>query len=189
MQRTARSIPHRILFTTQGIVDIENPAYVLLRLLRMGAAEPPYLYDAPSQRPVSFPYSSFEPKRVTNALREQSSYASRPKSTQSGPLIDFNRHPDSYMVVTGSDLNHKPLPASTKKWVTVIRWIQFTLRALTLLGAMGVLFCIICLKPTDLTQAWIMRITVSYPRGGPNTTNIRPSLATTYSSHCTRCTI
>ncbi|QIX01262.1 hypothetical protein AMS68_006779 [Peltaster fructicola] len=128
----------------------------------MGAAEPPYLYDAPSQRPISYPYSSFEPKRVTKDSWDQATQASRPKSMQSRPLIDLNRHPDSYMIVTGSDLNHKPLPSNTKKWVGVMRWIQFTLRVITELGAMGVLFCVICLKPTDVTQTWVMRIIPGY---------------------------
>lgn len=134
---------------------------VLTLRFTMGGSEPPYLYDAPKHRPVSYPYSNFDPKQVSRESWQRAVESTRPKSTQSGPLIDFNRHPDSYMIVAGTQINHKELPSNTKKAVTAVRWTQFSLRIIELLVAMGSLFCAIVLKPTDLTQAWIMRIIVS----------------------------
>lgn len=48
----------------------------------------------------------------------------------------------------------------TKTKVSWIRWTQLTLRICALLGAIGMLICVICLKSMDDTLAWIVRITV-----------------------------
>lgn len=125
-------------------------------------ADAPYLYDAPSHRPISYPYSDFNPKAVTQASYEASIAASRPKPKQEGPLINFNRHPDSYMVVPSPQREYTPLPASTKNGIVVTRWVQFGLKILSLLVAVGVLICVICIKGTQNAAAWILRIAVSH---------------------------
>lgn len=104
-------------------------------------AEAPYLYDAPSHRPVAYPYSDFNPRAATQASYEASIAASRPKQKQEGPLINFNRHPDSYMIVPAPQENHKELPKSTKKGIVATRWVQFGLRVAQLLGALGACLC------------------------------------------------
>ena len=49
----------------------------------------------------------------------------------------------------------------TKVRVQWIRWIQLFLRIGALLGAMGMLFCVICIKGTPSTVGWIIRVAVS----------------------------
>lgn len=122
--------------------------------------EPPFLYDPPSRTSQYVdPYYNFNPKAVT-----QASYAPRPapRPKKEGPLIDFNKHPDSYMIVSGSQQGLEPMPPDTKKKVVVTRWIQFGLRAVQLLAAVGLLVCVICITNTAATQGWIIRIPVSY---------------------------
>lgn len=123
--------------------------------------EPPYLYSAPARRQIAYPYSDFDPKAVTRASWDRATQASKPRPKQEGPLIDFNKHPDSYMIVEGSKVEHKPLPANTKKSIKIVRWVQFAIRVLQLIGAVGSLVCIICIQNAPAAQAWIMRIPVS----------------------------
>lgn len=130
----------------------------------MGGSEPPYLYDAPKHRPIAYPYSEFDPKAATRDSWNRAADAARPRPKQNGPLIDFNRHPDSYMIVTGTQVEFEPMPKNTKKWVAATRWVQFTLRVLQLFGALGALVCVICLKPTDGAQGWLIRIPVCSPQ-------------------------
>lgn len=61
------------------------------RLLTMGV-EPPFIYDPPSRYSFSGPSDkAFNPKAAT-----QASWSSPvPKPKPDGPLINFNRHPDS----------------------------------------------------------------------------------------------
>ena len=75
-------------------------------------------------------------------------------------MIDFNRHPDAYMIVEGTKVEHKPLPANTKKVIKVVRWVHFALRVLQLIGAFGTMVCVICIQSAPQVQAWIMRIPV-----------------------------
>jgi len=126
----------------------------------MGVGDAPYLYDPPSRRQVAYPYSDFDPKAVTRAswISASESTISRPK--QEGPLIDFNRHPDSYMVVA-PQTQYEPLPPNTKTKVKATRWVQFGFRLVQLLGAVGCLLCVIFVRNTEKAQGWIMRIPVS----------------------------
>lgn len=126
----------------------------------MGSSDPPYLYDRPASRPVSYPYSQYDPKAISRVSWQQSMTSSRPQSSQAGPLVDFNRHPDSYMVVRGTQRDLPSMPKNTKTAVAAVRWTQFSLRVLQLAAAMGALFCGIVLKPAEQTQSWIVRITV-----------------------------
>ena len=59
------------------------------------------------------------------------------------------------------NLNWKPMSPRTKVRVQWIRWIQLFLRIGALLGAMGMLFCVICIKGTPNTVGWIIRVAVS----------------------------
>lgn len=123
----------------------------------MGAGDAPYLYDPPSRRQIAYPYSDFDPKAVTRAswISAAESTVSKPK--KEGPLVDFNRHPDSYMIVP-PQIVREPMPPNTKTKVKAVRWVQFGFRLLQLLGAIGVLLCVIFVKNTEKAQGWIMRI-------------------------------
>jgi hypothetical protein len=126
----------------------------------MGAGDAPYLYDPPSRRQIAYPYSDFDPKAVTRASWISASDSTISKPKQQGPLIDFNRHPDSYMVVA-PQIQREPLPPNTKTKVIAARWVQFGFRLVQLLGAVGCLLCVIFVRNTETAQGWIMRIPVS----------------------------
>ncbi|EER25364.1 hypothetical protein CPC735_064640 [Coccidioides posadasii C735 delta SOWgp] len=120
----------------------------------MGRSEPPFIYDPPSrQTPVS-PTKPFNPKAHT-----QASWAPRePKAKKNGPLVNFNQHPDSFGLIAGGRGNIKLMSPRTKQRVKYARWSQLALRVLTLIGALGILFCVICIKGTTLTLAWMIRV-------------------------------
>ena len=120
-------------------------------------SNPPYLYTP--ERTV-YPYSSFNPKAVTEASIKKAEDSKRARPKQDGPLINFNAHPDSYMIVAGQNANYKPMPARTKKEVTIVRWVQFALRILEEICALGLLVCVVCLRGMEVSLSWIMRIAV-----------------------------
>ncbi|MCJ1479711.1 hypothetical protein MMC13_008397 [Lambiella insularis] len=123
--------------------------------------EPPFLYDHPSRYSFTSPTEKgFQPKAASQA--SWSHVASRPKP--GGPLIsakELNRHPDSYFVVPYGQLNWKPLSPNTRSRVTNMRLVQLLLRICALLGSAGLLVCVICIKGTDSTLGWIIRISPS----------------------------
>jgi hypothetical protein len=84
-----------------------------------------------------------------------------PKKKQEGPLIDFNKHPDSYLILPYGNTKTKPMSPKTKVFIDIARWIQFGLRILTLLGAVGVLLCGIFIRGAQATEGYILRIPVS----------------------------
>lgn len=127
----------------------------------MGVSDPPYLYDGPSHRHVAYPYSDFDPRAASRASWAASQQAARPRPKQEGPLIDFNKHPDSYFIVTGSQVEHKPMSPNAKTWIKAMRWVQFAFRIMQLLGAAGTLVCVICIRKAPTAQGWIMRVPVS----------------------------
>ena len=47
---------------------------------------------------------------------------------------------------------------NTRTQVKWLRWTQIVLRVCALLGALGLLFCVICIKPTNTTLDWIIRV-------------------------------
>ncbi|KAH8705650.1 hypothetical protein BGW36DRAFT_332950 [Talaromyces proteolyticus] len=119
-----------------------------------GSSSPPFLYDPPSKWSFNDAMSSnFNPKIVTEASR-----APRPqRPPQEGPLVNFNRHPDSWMVPRQS----KPIiPMSpyTKARVKRTRIFQLLLRLVAILGALAILFCVICINRTDVALGWIIRV-------------------------------
>lgn len=106
--------------------------------------------------------NDFNPREYSE---KASSYASslhnvRPRSH--GPLLHFNRHPDTWMVVTPTftDLN-TTLPKHFKRNVIATRWLQFIFRVVQLLASIGLFICVICVKGTAGSQSWILRIPVS----------------------------
>jgi hypothetical protein len=111
----------------------------------------PYLYNAPVEQ------STYNPKAVTMASRLP---PPPPRKKPSGPLIDFNKHPDSYLILPYGNTNAKPMNKKTKVYVKVARWIQLSLRVCTLLGAVGVLLCGIFIRGVADTEGYIMRIPV-----------------------------
>ncbi|KAM3423641.1 hypothetical protein BST61_g1061 [Cercospora zeina] len=124
----------------------------------------PYLYGQleSSRTSIAYPYSDFNPRAATQAHYQAfAERAERQKklSQQDGrPLINFNQHPDSYMVVKNPEVHHEPLPPSTKGKIIATRWIQFAFRVLQELGALGTLVCVICLKMVNDGPGWIIRI-------------------------------
>lgn len=123
-----------------------------------GGSEQPYIYQP--NRPVH-PYAHFNPRAATQAAQKTAEDEKKEKPIKTGPLINFNAHPDSYMIVSGQNVNYRTMPPRTKKEVTIIRWIQFALRIIGELGALGMLVCVICLKNVSTGIIWIMRIAVS----------------------------
>ncbi|KAK4505231.1 hypothetical protein PRZ48_003194 [Zasmidium cellare] len=122
----------------------------------------PFLYDAPTNRPLSYPYSDFNPRAATQAhyaaFQERAEKAKRRAAQDGKPLINFNQHPDSYMIVANPGVNHEPLPPSTKKNIIWTRWVQFVLRLFQEVGALGILVCVICLKMQNDGPGWIIRV-------------------------------
>jgi len=116
----------------------------------------PYLYNAPERESMDVT-SEFNPKAVTMASRQP---PPSPTKKAEGPLVNFNRHPDSYLVLPYGKTNAKPMSPKIKTIVKVVRWIQFCLRVFNLLGAVGVLLCGIFIKGAQDTEGYIMRIPV-----------------------------
>lgn len=96
----------------------------------------------------------------TPAAYEALQAKKRTKPEGNGPLINFNQHPDSWMVVANQNPKYTPMPANTKTKVKAIRWVQFVLRVFEEIGALGLLVCMICFKNMPTVFAWIMRISV-----------------------------
>jgi hypothetical protein len=142
----------------------------------------PYLYDA------QLDHSNFNPKAVTMASRLP---PPPPRKKQEGPLIEFNKHPDSYLILPYGNTNVKPMHKKTKIFVKVARWIQLAFRVCTLLGAVGVLLCGIFIRGATDTEGYIMRIPVRYNEvlrihlanaRSPASTSSSVSMASTISS-------
>lgn len=120
----------------------------------MGGSGQPYMYDAPKKDPLE----GFNPRSVTEASRRG---PAPPKPKQEGPLVNFNRHPDSYIQAPYGQLDAKLMSPKTKGVVKWTRWFQFFLRLLQLLGAMGMMVAVIFIRGTQTTEGWIIRIPVS----------------------------
>lgn len=129
-------------------------------ITRTMGVEPPYLYQRPTASSFSSPSErAFNPKATTQATWTPKH--ARPK--HEGPLIsskELNRHPDSYMIVPYGNLDWKPMNPNTKTKVKWIRLFQLLLRICSLIGAAGLLMCVICIRPTGDSLDWIIRIPV-----------------------------
>ncbi|EOD43603.1 hypothetical protein UCRNP2_9684 [Neofusicoccum parvum UCRNP2] len=117
----------------------------------------PYMY-APPQRysATSDTLYGFDPKAVTKASR--SPPKKPPPKNQDGPLIDWNKHPDSYLVAPYGRTSVKPISPKVKVAIKWTRWVQLAFRVLQLVGAVGMLICVICIKGTQDTEGWIIRV-------------------------------
>ncbi|KAF2472893.1 uncharacterized protein BDR25DRAFT_258398 [Lindgomyces ingoldianus] len=113
----------------------------------------PYLYNQQRNSIYDVP-EVFNPKAVTMASREPPT--SKPK--QEGPLVNFNRHPDSYLILPYGKTNAKPMSPKHKVAIKVTRWIQLFLRTINLCGAIGMLLCGIFIRGAQDTEGYIMRI-------------------------------
>ncbi|KAF2205767.1 hypothetical protein GQ43DRAFT_385268 [Delitschia confertaspora ATCC 74209] len=119
------------------------------------ANDQPFLYNAPKRYSADDLPDTFNPKAVTMASRQP---PPPPKPKPIGPLVDFNTHPDSYLILPYGRTDAKPLGKKTKTLIKGARWIQLFFRALQLLGAIGVLLCAIFIKGTGNTEGFIIRI-------------------------------
>ncbi|EKD17781.1 uncharacterized protein L3040_002150 [Drepanopeziza brunnea f. sp. 'multigermtubi'] len=117
--------------------------------------QPPYMYNAIKTEDPRSPYKKFDPKAVTRA--SWTSQAPRPK--QEGPLVSFNKHPDSYLVMPFGLSTAKPMKPSVKKWIKWTRIIQLGFRCFQLVAALGLLVLMILIKGVDAAAGWIMRVT------------------------------
>jgi hypothetical protein len=116
---------------------------------------------APVSQQERDPTYDFDPKAVTRASYYSIASSSTPALKQEGPLIDFNRHPDSYIIVPTARSNVPPMHPNTKQRINTARWLQFALRLLQLVGALGALVCVIIIRGVNDVQGWILRIPVS----------------------------
>ncbi|RMY97057.1 hypothetical protein D0862_08262 [Hortaea werneckii] len=132
----------------------------------MGGSDMPYLYTPTTHRhsyatDYNYPHSTFNPKAVTQAsyarLSQQSINTSPPKKRE-GPLINFNEHPDSYVVYSGDRPEFKPVHKGAKRWIVGVRWFQFGLRVVTEIMALGLLVCAVCLTDVDGAAKYLIRI-------------------------------
>lgn len=120
----------------------------------------PYMYAAQSDSMIDTDptQSRFDPKAITRASRMP---PSPPKKKKEGPLIDFNQHPDSYLVLPYGNTDAKPMTNKIKTFISIARWTQFALRLLTVCGAVGVLLCGIFIQGAQDSEGYIMRVPVS----------------------------
>lgn len=119
----------------------------------------PYLYGPQSSYSIVDPFKvDFDPKAYTRSTWQTPSPSySRPAE----PILNFNRHPDSYVAAPYGNTNAKEMPANTNKKVKLLRGGQLSLRVLELLGALGLLVCAICVKIPQTVPSYVVRITVS----------------------------
>ncbi|KAI9868832.1 MAG: hypothetical protein M1813_004683 [Trichoglossum hirsutum] len=114
--------------------------------------EPPFLYDPPAK--FNDPYRNFNPKSVTLESRSPQ----KPKKKSEGPLVNFNTHPDSYLILPYGKINARPMSPRTK---TKVKWARMTLlllRCCQLLGALAMMVSVICIRGTDGSTGWLLRI-------------------------------
>ncbi|CRG88918.1 hypothetical protein PISL3812_05953 [Talaromyces islandicus] len=119
-----------------------------------GAASPPFLYDPPSQWSFNDAMAGgFNPKAVT----EQSRVPPPPRHQPDGPLVGFNRHPDSW-VAPRQSTPYIPMSPYTKSRVKRTRVSQLLFRLVEIIGALCILFCVICINHTGVAVGWIIRV-------------------------------
>lgn len=117
-------------------------------------AEQPYLYDPPSRN--GYAQAHFNPRAYSQASLQPA----QPRPKQEGPLVDFNKHPDSYLILPYGNINAKPMSPRTRKTVKYTRQTQLALRCLELVGAVGLLVCVICVRKIEESLGWTLRVPV-----------------------------
>jgi hypothetical protein len=148
-----------LFFCSQGRVQLKLLLYFSLFIATMAGRWQPHMYAASRDSMIDTDPTrpTFDPKAVTMASRMP---PPPPKKKQEGPLIDFNKHPDSYLILPYGNTHAKPMSPKTKTFVDIARWIQFSLKILTLLGAIGILLCGIFIRGAQDTEGYILRIPV-----------------------------
>ncbi|KAF2222808.1 hypothetical protein BDZ85DRAFT_262502 [Elsinoe ampelina] len=119
----------------------------------------PYLYTPSVNNGSTF---DFNPRAYTQASYAASIEKQSPRPKKEGPLVDLNRHPDSWMVVTPNPINVEPMPPNTRVKILTCRGIQLFFRILQVIGALGLFVCTICIRGTQDVQGWLMRIPPAY---------------------------
>jgi len=125
----------------------------------MGGGQP-YLYSPPASFNQYDPYNSFNPKAASQASLTAARAGPRPK--KDGPLIEFNKHPDSYVIAQEGKTDFVRMHESTPKRVRMGKRFQMGMRAVQIAVALGILVLVICLQGMKDTEAWILRIAVSF---------------------------
>ena len=116
-----------------------------------GTSRQPYMYQ-----PVT--HAPFNPKAFTQQV-SQAPPPRRPKPN--GPLITFNRHPDSYdNLPYGRHVGAKMISTRSKKWLLWARKLQLAWRIVQWIVAVGALVCVAMIKGIPETQGWILRVPV-----------------------------
>ncbi|KAK1755981.1 hypothetical protein QBC47DRAFT_201251 [Echria macrotheca] len=121
----------------------------------MGGTKQPFIYEAVKDD-ERFPASTFDPKAVTRSSYDAKARKPKPK----GPLVSVNRHPDSHMVPTGR-MNFRTIGRSTKSWIKGMRKLQFCLRLLELVAAVGMLVLMVLISNVEPLTGWVLRITLA----------------------------
>lgn len=120
----------------------------------------PYMYNYAQQSGSTF---EFNPRAYTQSINyaaSMQSEARRSRQQQKGPLVEINRHPDSWMIVA-STTNNTTVSPRVKEGILVTRWVQFSLRLLQLLVAVGIFVCTVCIRGTQDAATYLLRIPVS----------------------------
>ncbi|KAI9826277.1 MAG: hypothetical protein M1826_006699 [Phylliscum demangeonii] len=115
-------------------------------------ADQPFLYE-PSHT-YAYPHKAYHP----HGASEASLSSAPPQPKREGPLIDFNQHPDSYLIFPTGKIDGKPMKRSTRQRVKLVRRSQLLLRILQLLGAIGLLICAICVRNVEDSAGWTLRV-------------------------------
>jgi hypothetical protein len=115
----------------------------------------PYIYDPPPS------VDTFDPRA---ASRKSWAPPPPPKPKKEGPLLepsmDFNKHPDSYVIPPYGNLNATLMSPNVKGGIKLVRWVQWALRAVQLVAAVGTLIAAILIQGMENSVAWIIRIPV-----------------------------
>ncbi|CAG8961143.1 hypothetical protein HYFRA_00002686 [Hymenoscyphus fraxineus] len=119
----------------------------------MGSSAP-YVYNAIRTHDPKSPQKPFDPKAVTRA----SQTPKPPRKKQEGPLVSFNQHPDSFLILPYGNTNPILMSPSIKVWVKWMRIIQLVLRCLQILCAGALLAFMIMIRGMDEATGWMMRI-------------------------------
>ena len=146
------------------LVHLCRRTFLPVLLAKMAGSWQPYLYQ-PQTDSMDLPRSTFNPKALTIASRMPPSPT---KKQPDGPLISFNRHPDSYLVLPYGNTDAKPMNRRTKTFIKIARGIQLACRVCELVGAVGVLLCSIFIRGALDTEGWIVRVPVCGVRHVPN---------------------
>jgi hypothetical protein len=152
---TFSSSTQSLLQTYWNLWCTSNPTSTFQSPPNMGGQ--PYIYDPPVRYSTLYPQNAFDPKAVSRASLAP---PPPPKPRQEGPLLSFNRHPDSYLVLPHGNTSAVPMSPNTKVKIKWARHVQLAFRATQLIGAVGMLICVICLKGMSDNEGWVLRLPV-----------------------------